>query len=186
MPARRPGDSRRRTARARTRPARSTRSTRRPTTRRTTRRRVTKPTMSERASAAVARVRRGGSRLTTRAVILGLVVCALVLSLAYPVKQYLAQRSDIASLQRDNAEREKAVEDLRERKRQLTDPAYLEAQARKRLQYVMPGDTSYIVVDKSGEEPESQEDQEVTEQPKQTGSWYSRLFDSVERADDGR
>ncbi len=109
-------------------------------------------------------------------------MCALVLSVAYPVRQYLAQRTKIASLVQDNAKRQNDVATLTERRRQLTDPAYIRAQARKRLQYALPGDSTYIVV-RAQPAPAK-----TTVAKKKTGldrnaAWYSQLADSVRQAD---
>src|SRR4051794_36739612 len=60
----------------------------------------------------VARRRRRSGRLTRRAAVLALVVCALVLSLAYPLKQYLAQRGQISQLEQQNAQKQKQVDEL--------------------------------------------------------------------------
>jgi len=38
-------------------------------------------------------------RLTSRAAVLAVVVCAIALSLAYPVREYIAQRRQIDQLQ---------------------------------------------------------------------------------------
>ncbi|HVX46710.1 MAG TPA: septum formation initiator family protein [Mycobacteriales bacterium] len=132
-------------------------------------------------SAALARLRHPSRRLTTRAAILAAVICALVLSLAYPLKQYLAQRSSIIQLRQDNAARADEVAKLKERQRQLTDPDYIKAQARQRLQYVMPGETPFVVVHQ-GDHPNQ------TTQPKdgrvdRTSPWYDQLWQSVQKAD---
>ena len=41
------------------------------------------------------------SRLTGRAALLALVLCSLVVALAYPMRQYVSQRADIADQQRE-------------------------------------------------------------------------------------
>ena len=109
-------------------------------------------------------------------------VCALVLSLAYPLKQYLAQRDVIAQLQEQQQAVQERVTSLEERKRQLSDPAYTRTQARKRLQYVTPGDRVYVVVTPSPSAPA-----EPTAAPASTahrdGAWYGRLWGTVEKAD---
>lgn len=82
---------------------------------------------------------------TRRAAILALVVCALALSVAVPLRTYLSQRAEVETqLQRQDHLREK-VERLERRQAQLSDPAQIEAEARERLRYVMPGETPYIV-----------------------------------------
>jgi cell division protein FtsB len=120
--------------------------------------------------------------LTGRAAVLGLVVCALVLSLAYPAKEFLAQRGEIGRLRAEQAQAQARVSALEERKRQLGDPAYVRAQARARLHYVLPGETVYVVVPPSGGGSASSAAPDV---PKvgQDGSWYGRLWETVRSAD---
>ena len=125
-----------------------------------------------------------GSGLTGRAAVLGLVVCALVLSLAYPAKQYLGQRGAIAHLAQQKAAAEHRVAVLAEQATRLGDPAYVRAQARRRLQYVMPGDTVYVVITPDGGQPAA---------PKAAGApaaapgagqpWYAQLWGTVQAAD---
>jgi cell division protein FtsB len=130
--------------------------------------------------------RRGLTGLTTRAVLLGLVVCALVLSLAYPIKEYLGQRAQIAALEQQAREQTDRVEALQERAEQLRDPAIVEQEARERLKYVMPGDRVYVVVERDGSgAPEPAEPEPRAAEVPDPGSWYERLADSVERADSG-
>ncbi|MEU0810088.1 MULTISPECIES: septum formation initiator family protein [unclassified Streptomyces] len=124
-----------------------------------------------------ARIRRRRSRLTGRAALLALVVCSLVVALAYPMRQYISQRSDISE-QRRQAEKERAdVKKLLEQKARLQDPAYVEQQARERLHFTRPGETGYSVVDGGGE-TERSSDQGAADRP-----WYSNMWDSVDKAD---
>jgi cell division protein FtsB len=120
--------------------------------------------------------------LTGRAAVLGLVVCALVLSLAYPLKEYLAQRGDLAHLEQQRVAGERRVSALEERRRQLADPNYIKEQARKRLQYVLPGESVYVVVTPSPTAPNA-----APPAPgpavDPSGSWYGRLWDTVRTAD---
>jgi cell division protein FtsB len=132
-------------------------------------------------SAALARLRHPSRRLTTRAAILAAVICALVLSLAYPLKQYLAQRSSIIQLRQDNAARAAEVARLKERQRELTDPAYIKAQARQRLQYVMPGETPFVVVHQG--DPPDHPARPDGERVDRSSPWYDQLWQSVQKAD---
>ncbi|MDP9182790.1 MAG: septum formation initiator family protein, partial [Actinomycetota bacterium] len=82
--------------------------------------------------------------LTARAAVLGLVVCGLVVSAALPLREYLSQRGRIASAQAKNAQQQARVDTLEDQLRQWRDPAYVKAQARERLHFVMPGQYSYV------------------------------------------
>src|SRR5215207_77726 len=77
--------------------------------------------------------------------ILGLVVAALLV-LAAPLKELVIQRQQIAELQASLDEAQQNVDDLNEQVARWSDPAYIQAQARERLYYVLPGDVSYLVV----------------------------------------
>lgn len=147
-------------------------------------RRTTGPGPTRATAAAQARLtKRPPAGLTGRAVLLGVVVCALVLSLAYPIKEYLGQRGEIAALEQTARETQARVDALEEVQLQLQDPAYIEAQARERLRYAMPGDRVFVVVDAEAvaEEPAAEE----TAAPAGGDSWLERLGESVRRADSG-
>jgi len=120
--------------------------------------------------------------LTGRAAVLGLVVCALVLSVGYPLKQYLAQRGEIGRLEQQQRSTQERVKALEERKRRLSDPDYVRAQARQRLHYVLPGESVYVVVT-----PRQRSESEVGTAPipivDPGGSWYDRLWGTVRAAD---
>lgn len=87
-----------------------------------------------------------GSPLTTRAAILLLVVVTLAVSLALPLQQFLAQRSQIAGLEAQGAAANARVAELEQAKRQLADPAYIAAEARRRLHMAKPGEITYLVI----------------------------------------
>lgn len=131
-------------------------------------------------------IRRPPAGLTGRAVLLGIVVCALVLSLAYPIKEYLGQRSEIAALEQTRRETQDRVEALQFRQEQLQDPAYVEQQARQRLHYAMPGDRVFVVVDDQAGSTQAPADVPADAAPPADGdSWLERLGESVRRADAG-
>jgi cell division protein FtsB len=128
---------------------------------------------------------RRGSGLTTRAAVLALVVCGLMLSLAYPVREFVDQRSRITDLREQEAASRASVEQLQGQLRRWEDPAYVKAQARQRLHYAMPGETQYVVLEP--EEAPLPEDGPATPEadPEQQRPWYSQLWDSVENAGTG-
>ncbi len=95
--------------------------------------------------------RRGNPALTSRAAILAVVVCAIALSLAYPVREYIAQRKEIADLRHKEALARRQVEELVQRKQQLGDKSYIEREATRRLHYCRPDVKCYVVLDGSGE-----------------------------------
>ncbi|MCU1415867.1 MAG: septum formation initiator family protein [Schumannella sp.] len=76
---------------------------------------------------------------------LGLIVAALLV-LAAPLKTLIEQRQQIAQLQQSLAQAHQDVDDLNAQVARWSDPAYIQAQARERLYYILPGDVSYLVV----------------------------------------
>jgi cell division protein FtsB len=117
------------------------------------------------------------SRLTGRAALLALVLCTLVVALAYPIRQYVSQRAEIADLQREKARAAQRVEKLRDLKARWQDDAYAEQQIRQRLHYVMPGETGFIVVDPDAAK-QSRTDLGAADRP-----WYSNVWDGVDKSD---
>jgi cell division protein FtsB len=79
--------------------------------------------------------------------VLALVVCMLAISLAYPLREYLAQRGDIGDYRAKVAAQDKRVAALERARERWHDPAYVKAQARERLHFVMPGETAYVVLE---------------------------------------
>ncbi|MGW1029161.1 FtsB family cell division protein [Streptomyces sp. NPDC002577] len=117
------------------------------------------------------------SRLTGRAALLALVLCSLIVALAYPIRQYVAQRAEIEDLERQRQQARERVEQLRDLKARWKDDAYAEQRIRERLHYVLPGETGYIVVDPSAAK------QTRTAQGAANRPWYSNVWDGVDKAD---
>ncbi|MBC2907087.1 FtsB family cell division protein [Streptomyces cupreus] len=117
------------------------------------------------------------SRLTGRAALLALVVCSLVVALAYPIRQYVAQRAEIADLERQKQQAEERVEDLRDLKARWQDDAYAEQRIRERLHYVMPGETGFVVVDPDAAK-QARTDLGTADRP-----WYANVWDGVDKSD---
>lgn len=117
------------------------------------------------------------SRLTGRAALLALVLCSLIVALAYPMRQYVSQRADIADLRQEQDETRQRVERLRDMKARWQDDAYAEQEIRRRLHYVLPGETGYIVVDPDTAK-KARTDLEAADRP-----WYSNVWDAVDKSD---
>ncbi|HKE50917.1 MAG TPA: septum formation initiator family protein [Actinomycetes bacterium] len=90
--------------------------------------------------------RRRRTQLTGRAAVLALVLVALGLSLAYPIRQYYGQRAEIAQMREQVRRQEQRVAELQAERDRWSDPAYIRAQARKRLHYCMPDETCFVAV----------------------------------------
>jgi len=118
------------------------------------------------------------ARFTSRAAVLAVVLCAIALSLAYPVREYIAQRRQIDQLQAQSAQTAAQLARLQAEAARLNDPAYIEQQARDRLHYCMPRQTCYVII---GGQPASNAGKAaaaVAGTP-----WYERLWSSVQQAD---
>lgn len=116
------------------------------------------------------------SRFTGRAALLALVVCSLVVALAYPLRQYIAQRSQIEELRQEAERRQERVDDLRRLKARWQDPAFVEQRARSRLHWVRPGETGYLMRHDGG--ADRRPAAERADRP-----WYRNLWEGVDEAD---
>ena len=123
------------------------------------------------------------STFTPRAAILALVLAAVAVSLLVPIRQYLAQRAEIAALRAGVADERDRVSALQAERERWKDPAYVQQQARERLFFVMPGETAYLVLG----EPKAPESSAAASGAAEPGErpWYAGLWDSVRAADAG-
>lgn len=119
----------------------------------------------------------GRPRLTSRAAVLAVVICAIALSLAYPVREFIAQHRQIAQLEAQHKMEGAQVRSLQAQRQRLSDPAYIEQEARARLHMCMPGESCYVIV--NGRPPGR------LPQPPPTARspWYVTLWKSVQQAD---
>jgi cell division protein FtsB len=117
------------------------------------------------------------TRLTGRAAVLAVVICAIALSLAYPVREYVAQRRLIDQLVSQQQTTLAQVKSLETEQTKLSDRSYIEQLARQELDMCFPGTQCYIVV---GNQPASS----TTPSPRLgVPSWYDKLWRSVQQAD---
>ena len=148
--------------------------------------RGTSPQRSRASAPAAASPEQRKPRFTGRAAILVLVVAVLTVSYASSLRAYLQQRSHIADLKAQIAERSASIDDLEREKRRWHDPAYIQAQARERFGYLMPGQTSYVVLGEDGKPLESDTDlpdpSEVRE--REPEAWWGPVWQSAELAGD--
>lgn len=133
------------------------------------------------------RVRRSDNErpvLSARAgAVLGVLVVLLAI-LAIPFKEWLTQRARIAELESELAWHTDRVVTLTDTLQRWEDPAYIEAQARERLQFVKPGEVGYVVLT---EDPaaaqEADEGRSLAQAP--TGlPWWSAVWTTVEQVAD--
>ena len=125
-----------------------------------------------------------GPRFTSRAVILLVVLAVLAMSYASSMRAYLQQRSHIADLKAQIAQRQADIDQLAREKRRWHDPAYVQAQARERFGYLMPGETSYVVLGEDGEPLESRTSltDPSTVTARTPTAWWTNEWKSVQLA----
>ena len=84
--------------------------------------------------------------VTGRALVLATLIVLLIVLLASPLHGYFASRHDLSSTATQLHDDNVRLAQLKAAQKQWGDPGYIQAQARARLQYAMPGDTTYVVV----------------------------------------
>jgi cell division protein FtsB len=116
--------------------------------------------------------------LSNRALIVGIVLFVVAITLAPPIQHYFTQRAQINSLKTQISDNQAMLDKAATELAQWDDPEYVASQARARLHFVFPGERQYIVVG----------DDEITgdgQQTKISGQlpiglpWYSRLISSI-------
>lgn len=91
-----------------------------------------------------------GFRINSATITLLVVIVFGVMTLAPGVQTWFAQRQAIFEAQAELDQAKKDVLQMKEERKRWEDPAYIRAQARDRLYYVMPGEVSYLVMDADG------------------------------------
>ena len=117
------------------------------------------------------------TRLTGRAAVLAVVICAIALSLAYPIREYVTQRQQIDSLVAQQQAMLAQVKSLEAQQAKLSDPSYIEQLARQELDMCFPGTQCYIVAggpSADGGAPSAKPG---------PAPWYDKLWRSVQQAD---
>ncbi len=124
-------------------------------------------------------------RFTNRMAVLVAVLALLTVSYASSMRAYLQQRSHIADLRSQIATSEKDIARLQKEKKRWDDKAYVEAQARERFGWVLPGETSYQVVGRDGKPLETTS--ELPDPSSVAGPvrdpWWKRVYGTVAAAD---
>jgi cell division protein FtsL len=119
------------------------------------------------------------ARLTSRAAVLAVVICAIALSLAYPVREYIAQRRQLDQLQAERQMLNGQLASLQHQQQRLGDPAYIEQLARNKLHMCPGGETCYIVI--GGQTAHAG----TASGAASLTPWYERLWQSVQEANRG-
>ncbi|MBK8458990.1 MAG: septum formation initiator family protein [Micropruina sp.] len=127
-----------------------------------------------------------GLGLTPRALAVITVLVLLALSYANSLRIYLNQEDALATARVQIQERSERVAALEDELQRWNDPAFVKAQARDRLGWVLPGETGYRVIGPDGK-PMGGGVVIVAEQQLPAGEhepmWWDRLWGSVQTAD---
>jgi cell division protein FtsL len=118
------------------------------------------------------------TRLTGRAAVLAVVICAIALSLAYPVREYVNQRRQVDALVAQQQSMLAQVKSLQAQQARLSSPAYIEQLARQELNMCFPGTRCYIV--EGGQRQSGAAGRAANPGPV---PWYDKLWRSVQQAD---
>ena len=130
--------------------------------------------------ARVKRVRyRPARKVSRRAAVLALVLSALALAYAYPLRTLVEGRIEINRLEAEQSAQVERIEALEAERLKWEDPEFVKAQVRSSLLLVLPGEDLVIVIDEdnpkhTGGEDDSQADEQA---------WYEELTATFEDAD---
>jgi cell division protein FtsB len=117
--------------------------------------------------------------LTSRAVVLALVLATLVIALSMPARAWFSQRSQIATLRADVEAAQQRVADLRVQTERWSDPSFVAAEARRRLHFVLPGEVGYVTLGAPAAAAGA-----AANAAGGQGPWYASLWGALQEADD--
>jgi cell division protein FtsB len=118
--------------------------------------------------------------VTTRAALLALTVCLVALTMAYPLRAYLTQRSTISDLQAQQRQDQQAVTDLQRTVSRYQNPTSVQDEARGRLRYQLPGEKIYYLPPAPVPVTTSTDKVHTPAVPgKEAQPWYSQLWGSA-------
>jgi hypothetical protein len=116
--------------------------------------------------------------LSNRALIVGVILFILAVTIAPPLQHYFNQKAQINSLRSQLQDNQAMLDAAAKELAQWNDPEYVASQARARLHYVFPGERQYIVLDENSGEV-TPDGTKVSEQFPVGIPWYSRLISSI-------
>jgi len=118
--------------------------------------------------------------------VLVLVLSVLTISYASSLKAYFQQHSQIEQLRSQIADSQSSINRLEDEKARFQDPAYVKQQARARFGYLMPGQTSYVVIGEDGKPLAAQStlSDPRTQKTSTPTAWWTTEWRSVQLAGD--
>jgi cell division protein FtsB len=126
--------------------------------------------------------------VTVRTLVLSVVGLLALVLLLPTVRAYVNQTGELRELQRELAEAEATHDGLEAELDRWEDPAYVESEARDRLNFVMPGEQPWRVLDPETvvDDIDPQTGREITDGPVQGYDdgvpWYEAIWTSVQVA----
>jgi cell division protein FtsB len=114
-----------------------------------------------------------------RTVLIAVTCLFLVVVLASPLQTYLNRRSSVSTSVKLQQQLKTQIAQLQQQTALWNDPAYVERQARVRLQYVRPGDTLYTVLGADGSANSASDAQVKAAASAHGPSWNAALWNSV-------
>jgi hypothetical protein len=105
----------------------------------------------------------------------------VMLTLAVPLRALIQERREIRDLEQQVISQQAKIDELNNRQARLSDPAYLQAIARERLNYVFPGEIGFVVLDKETTTAITGVPGALV--PNDDSAWYIKLWSSTKLAD---
>jgi cell division protein FtsB len=116
---------------------------------------------------------------------LAAVLVVLALLVVPYVRPWVAQRQELAARRQEVADLRRSVAELTQERARWDDPAYVKAQAGERLNFVMPGQTRYTLLDDTGAATVSRDPRRSAEATAVAAGrlpWYGALWESARAA----
>ncbi|MGB3764069.1 MAG: septum formation initiator family protein [Ornithinimicrobium sp.] len=132
-------------------------------------------------------LRRPGSSQVWRLSALALVLVLLGVFLFPTISGYVDQRREVTQLEQQIEAQRGDIDDLQAELQDWSNPDFIERNARDRLRFVRPGETSFTVLDDTGAvlvEPLPGV-AAVTNDVHESRPWYGEVWESVKTANDG-
>lgn len=118
--------------------------------------------------------------ISTRLLILFIVLFTIAVTLAPPTQHYFAQRAQISALEASVASNRAKLLEARAELERWRDPDYVRSQARTRLHFVLPGERQYIILGAGNEASNTTEGAAPINEDFPLGvPWYSRIISSI-------
>lgn len=118
-------------------------------------------------------------RLSGFTIVTLVVLVLTVVVLAPSLRIFVEQRQQLAALEAEVRAQHEEVKQLEAEIARWDDPRYIEAQARERLNYVYPGEISYLVID-DGETVTTDDGQPISGELQSTRvDWVRMLLNSI-------